>query len=152
MTEKLEKQQHQGRPARNGQEGMTLIEVSVAAGVLLVVVVLLFGSVVDFARSSEVVSSKAAATAHANSVLEQIRQLDHEDLLSFRPQPMTGLGPTEIVEAACIDAAGNPVPLPIADPAIAARLPNPLEVRVAVTWRDKEGHEFRRQVSSLVER
>jgi type II secretory pathway pseudopilin PulG len=137
---------------RRGEAGMTLIEVSVAAGVLLVTIVLLLGGVVDISRTSDVVSTRAIAGGHVNSVLEEVQRLGFAELLEYHPPLLKGLGVTERVTVACLDEDGQPVPLPITDASVADRLPNPLEVRVSVTWRDRQGRAFGRHASALIGR
>lgn len=141
-----------GQVNRNPEAGLTLIEVSVAAGILLVTVVLLMGNVVNISRTSDVVSTQAVATGHVNTVLEEVHGLDFPELLAYVPPAMSGLGNTEQVEVYCLDESGEAHRLPIENEELAARLPNPVEVQVLVKWHTAQGHEYKRRASILVGR
>lgn len=133
---------------RGGAEGMTLLELMIAAGVMAMAFVFMFGSYAGISTASASSEELAIATAHISTVMEEIRgRPSYAALLAYQPPALTGLGVTETIQVVCLNSAGAAVALPTAPPSPA--LPNPVEVRVMVTWRDRMGRLFRASCSTL---
>ncbi len=120
-----------------GDEGMTLIELMIAAGIAAIAFVLLSGSLMSIATTNATTDDHATAAIHVNSVMEEIRPLDRVGLLAYAPPAFRGLGASEQVAVQIQDAAGNWVNLPA--PALAPAPPNPARLRVTVAWLDNHG-------------
>lgn len=128
--------------ARRGM-GFTLLELMFAAGVLSIGLGLLFGSLVSIELMGQVAEGKTMATAYLSSVLEEVRQKSRSGLFEFAPQaPTQEPGWTMAAALDVLDAGGNPVRLPLANPAAGAALPDPVDVRVTVVYTTPSGHLF----------
>ncbi len=134
------------RKARNNA-GMTLLELMIAAGVMTIGFVLLFGSIMSISTTGSSSEDRAIAVAHVSTVIEELRSLDFTDVLEYQPPPITGLGGSAlfIVELIESDEEGVTVlgTLPNTISALAAPPPNPAEVRVRLQWRDDYGRPRR---------
>ncbi len=117
--------------------GFTLIELSLAIGVVAIALVLLIGSLFSIVTATELSESRAIAAAHQASVIEEIHA--SPDIFEYQPPVMRGLGASEIITAECFDQLGVAFDLPVDLDAAATVFPNPLEIRVTVSWIDRRG-------------
>lgn len=126
--------------AKKHDEGMTLLELMFAAGVTAMVLSLLFGSLVSVSVAGGVTANRAAAVAHLSSVMEELKTLAFNDLLTYQPPDFADLGPTEIIQVRCYYSDGTHITLPVDPATIATPLPNPFPVQCIVQWQDARGH------------
>ncbi len=131
--------------------GFTLLEVSIAAGIMVIAFVVIMQSIVNISMSREIVAQQMTAEAALSSVMERLRTLPFDQLLAFTPLPTGLLGATEQVRVALFDANGALVLLPVtATPQ--PIFPNPVEVQVTVFWIDPSGKPFSRSLSACLGR
>lgn len=149
---------------RGGTAGMTLIELMFACGILAMALAMIFGSLISISVIGRITESRTEAVTVLASVLEEIRALPYERVLTYTPPPnMEGPGVAHAVSVACV-SGGAPVgetgdttgtlptlALPLA-PDFGGSLPNPLEVQVTVRWRESSGHVFQASASVLKEK
>lgn len=139
--------------ARIGEEsGVTLVEVMIAAGILAVSFVYLIGGIVDISDSNKVIEGRTQAGSQLASVMEQMRSMSFEAMMNYTPPTLPELGESAQVTLSCVASDGGNVPLPLVDASVASSLPNPLEVRATVTWRDSRGRLNSQQLSSFFRR
>ncbi len=129
------------------QQGMTLLELMFAAGILAFVLSMIFTSVIAVGTNREIHTQRLQAESVVNEILDQISRADTTQILNFRPvvQHLPGENPVLRVEA--ITTSGNPIILPSASN---ANLPSPLEVRVTLSWRTTQGYTITKRGSTYV--
>lgn len=120
-------------------DGLTLLEILIAAGVMTIGVSLLFGSISSIVVTNTITERRQIAMSQVSTVLEDLGTCDFDEVMAYAPPAMTGLGDESAVTVAVFNAGGAAVDLPIADPAVQAALPNPLTIRVTISWRDNVG-------------
>jgi type II secretory pathway pseudopilin PulG len=140
-----------GRGVREA-DGLTLIELAIASGILAVAFVFIIGGIVNISDTNTIVADRTEAGSALSSVLEQLRTMTIDQLLAYAAPAPHGLGASATTTIACIDATGASVPIPAVTPGLASTLPNPLEVRVTVQWRDPRGRLHTQRTSSLFRR
>lgn len=132
-------------------DGMTLLEVTFAAGVLATALALLFGALLNMRVIGQVASDRSVALAQLASVMEDLRTSNYNSLMDYaQPTNLKGPGVENAVLLECYDKDGKSIPLPWepakdapdAKPPSAGSMPNPLEVRVTVAWTDEAGRIF----------
>lgn len=136
---------------RGTKNGFTLLELSIAAGVMVVAFVLIMQEVVSISTTREIVTEQAQAVAALSSTLEQLRILSFQQLLQFQPVPTGRLGAGETVQVFCFDQNGVPVALPVTVLPLPV-FPNPVETQVIISWRDPSGRVFTRSASTMIGR
>lgn len=134
----------------SAESGMTLLELLFASGILALSLSLAFGSLVSVNRVGGVVEDRTIATTHILTVFEQLTPLNYQTLLLYQPPTFTGLtrrsttgqvvsgtvAETVVVDVYTSDGSTLRLPQTTA-PSVA--LPNPMRIRVTVTWMDKQG-------------
>ena len=126
------------RPVQNTQ-GMTLLEVMIAAGLMAVALVIIMGCIVSISATSELSEDQAMAAATITSVLEELHSSSFDQVMTYQPPSTTELGASAGVTVTCFDGSGNGYGLPLNPATLTSPLPNPVEVQVTVVWRDKMG-------------
>jgi len=130
----------------NSEAGFTLIEVMVVAGLFVVSMVVLLGSLLTIMRHSQIADMRVAAVNLNHSTLDFIRGMDWDDLRDFvhpTVDPDTGiafadgLGDITITAWAIIPDPGNPsIRLELgSEDALGADsddIPNPVELQFQV--------------------
>ena len=133
--------------------GMTLLEVMIAAGVMVVAFVFIMGSIISVDTTADISEDQAVAMGMVSSILEGLSALEFEELLAINPAgdatateetreaQLEILGNSADIVIECVDeyGYGQPLPIPVE---YADYMPNPVEVRVTVHWADKEGRPF----------
>lgn len=118
--------------------GFTLIEIMVVAGIFVSAMVVLMGGLVSIMRTSEVSDMRIAANSFNRNVLETIRManMERDDLLTYDVNnpaaPVIPGVPGGTVQVWAFDTGGNRFALPVADPAVVADPPNPVEIQVEI--------------------
>jgi len=129
--------------APSGDSGMTLLEVLIASGVMAIALVFTIGSILSVSSTTGLSEDQAIATATISSVLEELRSMTFDEVLAYQPAPPARSGMILAgMMVDCFDASGAPLALPVDVSTLGAPLPNPLEVRVTVAWRDEFGRPF----------
>lgn len=142
---------------RTNESGFTLIEIMLAAGVVALALSMLFGSMISIGVMGDVAESRADASTTLAGILEYTRVLDFEDMLTFVPPEIEGIGVKNVITLECYDAAGGPISLPLTVDGEGGELeipplPNPLEVRATITWSDERGHVYEAWASTQIGR
>ncbi len=135
---------------QQSQAGFTLVELLIASGIIGVALAMTMGSLVSVSTAQRTTEADAIAAAHVSSILEEIRAITAiEDLFTYVPPNLRGLGAAEVVTYSCIDTTNTEIALPLAAGAARPTLPNPAEVRVTVQWMDPEGRVRTEQASTF---
>lgn len=130
------------------ERGMTLVELMFAAGILAFVLSMVFTSVVGVGMNREIHTEQLLAESVVNEILDQISTMDRSQLLTFRPEVNVVPGANPILTIEAIGSNGTPIPLPTNAPNIS--LPNPVEVRVTLTWESSSGITITKRGSTYV--
>ena len=137
---------------RAREEGFTLVELCVAAGIMAVVFLFMIGGVIDVNGSNQVIVQRTIAQSTLQSTFEQMRSLTIDEIAVYSAPVLDGLGAQAAISLSCVDSSNNAVPIPLSDPTSASSLPNPLEVRATVTWRDPSGRLLSQQLATMYRR
>lgn len=133
---------------RRRDEGFSLVELCLAAGIMAVAFLYIIGGVIDANSSNSVITTRMLANAQLESTLEQLRALPFSNMIVATPLQVRGLGSSATITLAGVNAAGGTVPFPLTNPAVVAALPNPMEVRATITWRDVNGRLLTQSLAS----
>lgn len=135
------------------EAGFTLFELTLASGIMLVALVLMMGSLIRISSTTAATEDRAIAATQLSTVMEEIQGFrDLDSIRTYQPPALDGLGAFQTVDVEAIAADGTAIAVPATEEAFDTNLPNPLEVRVTVTWRDASGRTFVREASTLVRR
>lgn len=137
---------------RSDEAGLSLVELVVAAGVLSVGFTLLAGSLTSIVATGRQTEMRQSALAHTSCVLEELRGISFEEVMAYEPPDLRGLGNDVAIILECYDSDGASVTLPTDDEDVIDALPNPLEVRVTVTWKEREGVYLSKHSSTMIRR
>jgi type II secretory pathway pseudopilin PulG len=118
---------------------MTLIELMIAAGVLAIAFVMLFGSLFSVSELGGSTEDRVLANNYVATVLEDVRQLNPEVLVNYTPAQAPGLGARQFAGAFAVANDGSLAQLPFSESSAAMNFPNPTEVQVLVAWIDTAG-------------
>jgi hypothetical protein len=129
-------------------QGLTLIEIILAVGVLAVGFVMLLGSIPSIHGTIEMNSDTAQALYHGASIVEEIQALPNSQLESYIPPVMNDLGANEVITVILLDNLGNEVVLPANLGAVPGGVPDPAEIQVYIQWTDDHGRRRITTVSS----
>ncbi len=141
----------------NSQSGMSLLEVTFAAGIMATALSLLFGSLISISLIGRLNEDKSVAHTELASTMEQLRSLDFADLMTFTPQTPTTPGTEQTLSLEAYLADGTVLALPLTpdqtgEVTVPPNLPNPLEVRATLLWRNDKGHIFQAHATTSVGR
>ena len=138
------------KKGHSSEAGFTLVELVIASGIIGVAMAMTMGSLMSVSTAQRTTEADAVAAAHVSSILEEIRAITAiEDLFTYVPPNLRGLGASEIVTYSCVDTANTVIALPLAAAAARPTLPNPAEVRVTIQWSDPEGRVQTLQASTF---
>ncbi|HPP59909.1 MAG TPA: type II secretion system protein [Candidatus Hydrogenedens sp.] len=129
------------------QQGMTLVELMFAGGIMAFVLSMIFTSVVTVGMNSEIHTQRLQAESVVNEILDQISRTDVTQILNFTPNLNHLPGNRAVVRIEAITASGSPISLPTTT---SVSLPNPLEVRVTLTWQTTRGYTITKRGSTYV--
>ncbi len=143
--------------------GMTLLELTIATGIMTVALAMAFGGVLSMIAVGRLSEEQEIAATHLATVMEELRTCNLEEIIAYEPPRLEGLGNEVYVTLEYVDAEGNLVALPAAgavgaegegedegDAAVdPAALPNPLELRVEITWLGERGREYSMSASAV---
>jgi type II secretory pathway pseudopilin PulG len=130
-------------------DGMTLLEVMIACGIMGVALVMLMSSLINISATGSSAEERAMAASHASSVLEEVHATDRTGLLAYRAPTFRGLR-RETITVQYVNTAGGLVTLPVATGAVPPAMPNPVEVRVRSQWQSKDRHFYRVAASTFI--
>lgn len=134
--------------ALRNDSGFSLIELCIASGIMAVAFLFIIGGVVDASSSNSVVTTNTLANTQLTSTLEQLRGTPFSTMVATTPTAVDGLGASAVISLAAVNSSGGLVTFPISNAATVAALPNPLEVRATVTWRDVNGRLLSQSLST----
>ncbi len=155
---------------RRRNQGLTLIELMLALGISATALSMMFVSLMTLSVIGQLNESRAMATASVASVLEEVNNLSFAELLEYVPPELEVPGVAYAVEVAAVlpgDLYGDypdypdypdysreegwggttggiseeTIPLPL-DENFDGELPNPVEIRVVISWEEASGHVF----------
>lgn len=135
-------------------DGMTLLEVTFASGILAMALSLLFGSLISITLVARINEDRALADTELSSVMEKVGRMPLETLLVYQPPSPARPGVKRAISLVCFDREGAPVNLPLpqedGETAELPDLPNPLEVQAVLLWSAPNGHVFQSTATTLV--
>lgn len=130
---------------------MTLIELTLAVGVLAMALGVMFSSLISMYRMGEIAEGRTRAAMVMASVLEEIQSLPMEQLLAYNPNPVDGEDNSVVVQLEIFTSSGAAVTLPTAPGTLT--FPNPMEARATVFWTEQpRGRTFSMSGSTLLAR
>lgn len=136
--------------ARESNAGVTLIELMFAAGVLSVALGILFGALLTLYVMGRVAEGRGHAAMALAGTIEEVRNLSHEQLLQYSPEPITFEGLEIGVFFEAVTEDGELLPLPLdASAGEPAALPVPTELRATALWSGIDGRVFSASVSMV---
>ncbi|MBI5092718.1 MAG: type II secretion system protein [Candidatus Hydrogenedentes bacterium] len=138
-----------GAPANTRDAGLTLLEITIATAIMGMAFVLLFGSFINMADLGASTQKRTVAQSQLSTILENVRLLTYDQLKAYTPPAPQGLGASATAQVQCYTVAGAALTLPVA---AATVFPNPVEVRVTITWRDDRGRLSSLRESALFRR
>ena len=142
---------------RRNDAGMTLIELMIAAGIMTVAFVLLFGSIISISTTGQMTEDRALAAAHMGTITEELRGLGWTEFLAYEPPALEGLGTGAQIDIELTDTSGanetvlGVLPTTHSDLATAFP-PNPIEARITISWLGTRGHELSMSATALFAR
>lgn len=135
-------------------DGMTLLEVTFATGILAMSLSLLFGSLISLTLVARLNEDQTIANTELTSVLDKVAQLPLEKLVVYQPPTPNRPGVKRAVSLVCFDREGAPVNLPLpsedGEPVEMPDLPNPLEVQAVMLWSAPSGHVFQSTATTMM--
>lgn len=129
------------------QQGMTLLELMFASGILAFVLSMIFTSVITVGMNREIHTQRLQAESVVSEILDQISRADTTQILSFNPMVQHLPGKNPVLRVEVLTASGNPISLPVTGN---VNLPNPLEVRVTLSWQTTRGYSITERGSTYV--
>lgn len=136
----------------SAEQGMTLIEIMTAAGLISIAFLYILGAVLSVNETRATVQQQGLAVSQLSSVTESLGSMPFSDLLTFTDADIAQLAPDQNLTVECFTADGEAVSFPLAADVDPDALPNPLEVRVTVTWDGPRGRTMSRSASVLMRR
>lgn len=131
-------------------EGMTLLELVFAVGILASALGILFSAIISFYSLNQIAEGRARSAMIMASIMETIRGMDFATLMAFNPNPIEAENANVFVVLEALNNDGEAVELPA--PAQEANFPNPMEVRATILWTQQRGRVFTLTASTLVRR
>ncbi len=135
------------RNSNRQERGMTLVELMFAAGILAFVLSMIFTSVISVGVNHEIHTQRLQAESAVNEVLDQISRTDASQILSFQPDVVLLPGNSAVLQIEAVTADGLNISIPSADQ---VSLPNPVEIRVILSWQTDRGYTITKRASTYV--
>lgn len=132
--------------------GLTLIELTFAAGVLAVALSVMMGALLSLTVMGDVAEGRTRAVTALAGVIEEIHRVGPE-MLAQTPEPVESNGYVMAVMIEAIDTDGIAMELPLAVDANgnpSATLPNPVEIQVTVMWEGVRGRVFSARSTTMM--
>lgn len=140
------------RLRRSANDGMTLIEVMLAVSVLAFSFSVVYGSLITMYVLGRTNEDRVLAVTAATSLIEEVQAMDMSSVAQFKASNYLTLPGEEhwVTADVIVPGANGPsaVPLPLQSLKV-GDLPNPVEVRLAVNWVDKDGRAYQYSVSTM---
>jgi hypothetical protein len=134
--------------------GLTLLELMFASGIVAMALALLFGSLISMRVMGQANEDQVKATAFLGSILEEVNALAFDQLGAITtPTNLLGPGKTRnrnIVLAFTVpksDGSISSYALPYTGDI--SLIPNPVEVKVTLTWQDEVGRNLQMVTSTM---
>jgi type II secretory pathway pseudopilin PulG len=135
------------RKDRRQLTGMTLVELMFAAGILTVVLSMIFTSVISVGVNREIHTQRLQAESAVNEVLDQISRTDASQILNFQPDVVLLPGNNAVLQIEAVASDGSAIAIPSVNP---VSLPNPVEIRVILSWQTDRGYTITKRASTYV--
>lgn len=138
---------------RTNEEGIMLVELMIAAGILVVALVMVMGSLLSVWQVIAISEQRINVSSEVTTILEEVQSLTFEEILDYDPAPLKGSLTTEYTKLAMFDAEGQEIALPISEELLNLEtLPNPVEIKVTVSMHRNNRAPITRSASTLVRR
>lgn len=134
------------------EAGIILLELMIAAGVMLGAVVLIIGSLLSVWDVIIISEQRASTYSEVSTVLEELRSLTFDEILQYDPELLNSTANIEEVRLAFLDADGVLISLPVQEEIDVDALPNPVEISLTLVQLDRKGHALTQTASTLVRR
>jgi type II secretory pathway pseudopilin PulG len=136
----------------NDECGVTLLELTIASGILAMAFVLIMGGLISIGETNKITETQSLASSHLESVVEELQGLSYDQLLDYEPPVLPGLGASSTIQIVAINSGGNQVLLPVDPATLGSPLPNPTEVQITAVWNDVRGRVYTMRASTLCRR
>lgn len=140
----------------NGETGLTLLEVTFAAGILATAFALLLTSMMSMSVVRRGSETRQVAVTHLSSILEEVHDASFAELMSYVPPAFEGWEGNETLVIECFNSEGQAFVLPLTSDLsvnlMEGELPNPLEVKATLSWGNDWGPSFTVSASTFCSR
>jgi len=137
------------RKKASEEDGFTLLELMIAAGITLMAIVMAMGSLIQISQTTVRTEERTIGQAHLTTIAEEIQDLSLDELVAYQPPALEGLGVMTSTSGEFVAADGTYVPIPPPESVEIADAPNPVEIRLTITWRDSDGRTQSRQLTTF---
>lgn len=138
---------------KHGQDaGFTLLEMMIAAGIMVGGLVLVFASIFSMNELCTLSGERALGMAQLSGLLEDLRASSYDELLTYQPPPINVKLGSPVVEVQAYYDDGSYVYLPIEGDVLDPPLPNPCELNVKLSWSDRRNHIVTATASTMYRR
>ena len=136
----------------HSKAGFTLLEVMLAITIFIVLIVMLFGALVQLYSLQSLNQQRVTAVSHAMTVVDELQGMNSIEFFSYIPPDFSIVGHPTVTTVEVVEANGDLTELPIsgADVAYRLALPNPMEFRIRVMWIGSDGRDYSRNVTTMV--
>lgn len=121
------------------KQGVTLVELAVAAGIFAIAFVFLLGGLIEMNQTNAVSENQAVCSAYLESVTEEIQGLTYDQLLVYQAPALPGLGADSAIVVEAFRTATIKVRLPVDPATFTGTFPNPIPIQVRAVWIDQQG-------------
>jgi hypothetical protein len=141
---------------RNEKQGMSLLELMMAAGILSLTFVMVGGSIISIANATRANDTKTSSVAYVGTIMEDIHDMNLDDLMNYVPPELDTMGDDYEVEVAIMKGDEERMELPLdlySSETGEARempdLPDNFEINILVYWRDDTGRVYTTEGSMI---
>lgn len=138
---------------KNNEDGIMLVELMIASGILVVALVMVMGSLLSVWQVISISGQRIQVSSEVTTILEEVQSLTFDEILEYDPAPLKGSLTIKSMELAMIDAEGLEIELPTSVELFNLEtLPNPVEVKVTVSIHKNNIAPITRSASTMVRR
>ncbi len=121
------------------EQGVTLVELAVAAGIFALSFVFLMGGLIEMNHTNSISEDQTICSAHLEAVAEEIQSLTYDELLQYQAPAIDGLSADSNLSVFAFRENQEPVRLPVNMDEFSGTLPNPLPLGIRALWTDQDG-------------
>jgi prepilin-type N-terminal cleavage/methylation domain-containing protein len=135
----------------DGESGFTLLEVMIAAGIILIGLVAVMNSVVSTNSLRASADDRTVVRARLATVIDELRRADADGLRNYTPPSFTDRSPAIEIEVEYVmNEDGERASPPITDEDI--EIPNPVEIHITSTATFSAGRTVTTHTAAILRR